>query len=116
MRSLSGGNQQRVVVARELAGSPPVLVAVQPTRGLDVGAIEFVGDRLRAAADGGAGVLLISSELEEILHLADRILVIHRGRVVGGMARADADLEEIGLLMGGAGGEHSGHRVDGSHR
>jgi ABC-type uncharacterized transport system ATPase subunit len=101
MRSLSGGNQQRVVVARELAGSPSVVVAAQPTRGLDVGAIEFIGDRLRAAADGGAGVLLISSELEEILHLSDRILVMHGGRIVGGMARAEADLERIGLLMGG---------------
>lgn len=101
MRSLSGGNQQRVVVARELAGSPSMIVAAQPTRGLDVGAIEFVGERLRAAVADGAGILLISSELEEILHLSDRILVMHRGRIVGGMSRADADLEEIGLLMGG---------------
>ncbi len=101
MRSLSGGNQQRVVVARELAGSPRVVVAAQPTRGLDVGAIEFVGERLRAAAAGGAGILLISSELDEILHLSDRILVMHRGRIVGDMSRAEADLEEIGLLMGG---------------
>ncbi len=101
MRSLSGGNQQRVVVARELSGRPTVVVAAQPTRGLDVGAIEFMGERLRAAADGGAGVLLISSELEEILHLSDRILVMQGGRIVGGMSRRDADLEQIGLLMGG---------------
>jgi simple sugar transport system ATP-binding protein len=101
MRSLSGGNQQRVVVARELAGSPTAVVAVQPTRGLDVGAIEYIGARLRAAAEDGVGVLLISSELEEILHLAHRILVMQGGRIVGGLSRADADLERIGLMMGG---------------
>jgi general nucleoside transport system ATP-binding protein len=100
-RSLSGGNQQRVVLAREMSAAPKVLVAAQPTRGLDVGAIEFVGDRLRAAADAGVGVLLVSSELEEIFHLADRIVVMHAGRIVGEMARRDADMERIGLLMGG---------------
>lgn len=99
--SLSGGNQQRVVLARELSARPKVLVAAQPTRGLDVGAIEFMGDQLRSAADSGVGVLLISSELDEILHLADRILVMHSGRIVGAMNRADADIERIGLLMGG---------------
>ncbi len=101
-RSLSGGNQQRVVLARELTADPLVLVAAQPTRGLDVGAIEFMGSRLRAVAAAGVGVLLISSELEEIFHLADRIVVMHAGRIVGEMPRRDADLERIGLLMGGA--------------
>ena len=101
MWSLSGGNQQRVVLARELALEPRVLVAAQPTRGLDVGAIEYMGDRLRQAARDGVGVLLISSELEEILELSHRIVVMHRGRIVGEMPRADADLEQIGLLMGG---------------
>ncbi len=100
--SLSGGNQQRVVLARELDQHPKVLVAAQPTRGLDVGAIEYMGERLRAAADGGVAVLLISSELEEILDLSDRIAVMYRGKVVGEMDRADADLERLGLLMGGA--------------
>lgn len=100
-RSLSGGNQQRVVVARELSSSPRVLIAAQPTRGLDVGAIEFMSQRLRAAADGGAAVLLISSELEELLHLADHIAVMYRGSIIGSMPRADASLERIGLLMGG---------------
>ncbi|MEP4649087.1 MAG: ATP-binding cassette domain-containing protein, partial [Ilumatobacter sp.] len=99
--SLSGGNQQRVVLARELSGDPKVLVAAQPTRGLDVGAIEFMGAQLRATADAGVGILLISSELEEILHLADRILVMHAGRIVGAMAIEDADVERIGLMMGG---------------
>jgi simple sugar transport system ATP-binding protein len=102
MRLLSGGNQQRVVLARELSASPTVLVAAQPTHGLDVGAIEYMGGRLRAAAESGVGVLLISNELEEILALAHRIVVVHRGRVVGEMSRAEADLERIGLLMGGA--------------
>lgn len=100
--SLSGGNQQRVVLARELAHDPKVLVAAQPTRGLDVGAIEYMSDRLRAAAAEGVAVLLISSELEEILDLSDRIVVMHSGRIVGGMERADVDLERLGLMMGGA--------------
>ncbi len=101
MWSLSGGNQQRVVLARELAQHPQVLVAAQPTRGLDVGAIEYMGDRLRAAAAAGVAVLLISSELEEVLDLSHRIIVMHSGRIVGEMNRADVDLETLGLMMGG---------------
>jgi simple sugar transport system ATP-binding protein len=101
LRSLSGGNQQRVVLARELGRSPRVLVASQPTRGLDVGAIEYMTSRLRQAAASGTAVLLISSELEEILELADRVAVIHRGRIVGEMARADVDVDRLGLMMGG---------------
>jgi len=100
-RSLSGGNQQRVVLARELSRSPLVLVAAQPTRGLDVGAIEYMTNRLRAAANAGVAVLLISTELEEILELSDRVAVIHRGRIVGEMARRDVDLDRLGLMMGG---------------
>ena len=80
---------------------PAVLVAAQPTRGLDVGAIEYMSQRLRDAADAGVGVLLISTELEEILELSDRIAVIHRGRIVGEMTRGDVDLERLGLMMGG---------------
>ncbi|MDG1878000.1 MAG: ABC transporter ATP-binding protein [Acidimicrobiales bacterium] len=102
MWALSGGNQQRVVLARELAKRPQVLVAAQPTRGLDVGAIEYMGERLEEAAGDGVGVLLISSELEEILDLSHRILVMHSGRVAGEMGRADVDIERLGLLMGGA--------------
>ncbi|MFT5026540.1 MAG: ABC-type uncharacterized transport system ATPase subunit [Ilumatobacter sp.] len=102
MWSLSGGNQQRVVLARELAQHPLVLVAAQPTRGLDVGAIEYMGERLTAAAEAGVAVLLISSELEEILDLSHRIVVMHSGRIVGEMSRADVDIELLGLLMGGA--------------
>ena len=103
--SLSGGNQQRVVLARELSYSPKVLVAAQPTRGLDVGAIEWMTDRLRLVAESGVGVLLISSELEEILQLSNRIVVLFRGRIIGEMDRADVNLEELGLLLGGAGTE-----------
>ncbi len=102
MWSLSGGNQQRVVLARELADNPTVLVAAQPTRGLDVGAIEYMTERLRAAADAGVAVLLISSELEEIIDIATRVVVIHKGRIVGEMAHHELDLERLGLLMGGA--------------
>jgi simple sugar transport system ATP-binding protein len=99
--SLSGGNQQRVVLARELSHSPKVLIASQPTRGLDVGAIEYISNRIRQAKLDGVGVLLISSELEEILDLADRIVVLFRGKIIGEMERNEVDMEKLGLLMGG---------------
>jgi simple sugar transport system ATP-binding protein len=101
---LSGGNQQRVVLARELSHDPVVLVAAQPTRGLDVGAIEYMSSQLRSVADAGVAVLLISTELEEILDLADRIVVISNGRIVGQMQRSDIDLAQLGLMMSGASG------------
>jgi simple sugar transport system ATP-binding protein len=101
MWSLSGGNQQRVVLARELSLAPVVLVAAQPTRGLDVGAIEYMNDRLQRVAESGTGVLLISTELEEILSLSHRVLVLHGGRIVGEMRRDEIDLQRLGLLMGG---------------
>jgi simple sugar transport system ATP-binding protein len=101
MRSLSGGNQQRVVLARELSHRPKVLVAAQPTRGLDVGAIEYTNARLRAAAASGIAVLLMSTELDEILDLSDRIVVVARGRVIGQLDRAEATSERLGLLLGG---------------
>lgn len=100
-RSLSGGNQQRVILARELQAGPAVIVASQPTRGLDVGAAEFMGERLAEAARRGVGVLLISSELDELLYLADRVLVIFDGQIVGDIARSEAEPARIGLLMGG---------------
>ena len=89
-------------ITLELEQRPQVLVAAQPTRGLDVGAIEYMSEQLAEAASAGVGVLLISSELEEILDLADRIVVMYRGRIAGEMLRAEADLERLGLLMGGA--------------
>jgi len=97
-RSLSGGNQQKVVVAREVARNPVVLIAAQPTRGLDVGAIEYVHQRLVAERDAGRAILLVSLELDEVLSLADRIIVMYEGRIVGEHA-AGAGEEEIGLEM-----------------
>jgi general nucleoside transport system ATP-binding protein len=105
LRSLSGGNQQRVVLARELSREPAVMVAAEPTSGLDVGAIEYVTGRIRRAAAGGVGVLLISTEVEQLLAVADRIAVIHRGRIVGEMTRDAFDVQQLALLMGGRGAE-----------
>jgi simple sugar transport system ATP-binding protein len=96
--SLSGGNQQKVVIARELAEEPKVTVAAQPTRGLDVGAIEFVHKRLLEQRDAGRGVLLVSLELEEIRSLSDRVLVIYEGRIVAELA-PDVSDEELGVAM-----------------
>ncbi|AGL16890.1 ABC transporter ATP-binding protein [Actinoplanes sp. N902-109] len=101
LRSLSGGNQQRVVLARELSGRPRVLVAAQPSRGLDVGAVEDMYARLRRCAADGVAVLVISTELDEILTLAGRIAIISGGRIAGEMPTAQADPERLGLLIGG---------------
>jgi general nucleoside transport system ATP-binding protein len=98
--SLSGGNQQKVVVGREIARDPRVLLAAQPTRGLDVGAIEFVHRRLIEARDAGAAVLLVSLELDEILSLSDRILVIYEGKIVGEYS-PEVSEETLGLAMTG---------------
>jgi simple sugar transport system ATP-binding protein len=98
--SLSGGNQQKVVVAREVSRDPRILVAAQPTRGLDVGAIEFVHRRLIAERDEGRAILLVSFELDEILSLSDRILVIFEGRIVGEFPPTVSE-EELGFAMTG---------------
>ncbi len=100
-RSLSGGNQQKVIVAREVYNDPELLIAVQPTRGLDVGAIEFVHKALIEQRDRGKAILLISFELDEILDLSDRINVIYDGRIVGELLPEETDEKEIGLLMAG---------------
>jgi general nucleoside transport system ATP-binding protein len=102
--ALSGGNQQKVVVAREVSRDPSILVAAQPTRGLDVGAIEFVHRRLVAEQDEGRAILLVSFELDEILSLSDRILVLYEGRIVGEYGR-DVSEEELGIAMTGGRGE-----------
>jgi simple sugar transport system ATP-binding protein len=103
--SLSGGNQQKVILAREISRDPAILVAAQPTRGLDVGAIEFVHRRLVTERDEGRGILLVSFELDEILSLADRILVIYEGQIVGEYS-PDVTEEELGIAMtGGRRGE-----------
>jgi simple sugar transport system ATP-binding protein len=98
-RALSGGNQQKVILARELDERPKILLAVQPTRGLDIGAIATVHERLRRARDAGGGVLLFSLDLDEVLALADRILVLYGGRVMGVMAGEGADERALGRLM-----------------
>jgi simple sugar transport system ATP-binding protein len=103
-RVLSGGNLQKVVIAREFSGSPRVVVAASPTQGLDVGATETVRSYLLDAAAAGAAVLVFSEDLDEILELADRVVVIYEGTIVGEMPAADADVEEIGLLMAGGHG------------
>ena len=97
--NLSGGNQQKVIIARELHGAIALLVVAQPTRGLDVGSIEFIHRRIIEMRDQGAAVLLVSAELDEILNLSDRIGVIYRGALVGTFDRADATRDELGLLM-----------------
>ncbi len=99
--SLSGGNQQKVIVARELARSPHLLIANQPTRGLDVGSIEFIHDQTVVARDAGAGVLLVSAELDEIMSLSDRILVMYQGQIMAEVSAAEATREQLGLLMAG---------------
>jgi simple sugar transport system ATP-binding protein len=99
--ALSGGNQQKLIVARELHREPDALLAIQPTRGLDVGAIEFVHRQLVTERDKGRGVLLISFDLDEIIDLSDRILVIYGGRIVGEFLSGMVTRTELGLLMGG---------------
>jgi general nucleoside transport system ATP-binding protein len=100
--TLSGGNQQKVIVAREFFHAERLLVLSQPTRGLDVGSIQYIHRQVVSMRDQGVAVLLNSSELDEVLALADRIAVIYRGRIVGIVDRADASRERIGLLMAGA--------------
>ncbi len=100
-RQLSGGNQQKVIVGREITRRPDVLVAAQPTRGLDVGAIEFIHKRLVAERDAGKAVLLLSLELDEVMSLADRILVMFKGQVVAEIPAGEATEEGLGLLMAG---------------
>jgi simple sugar transport system ATP-binding protein len=100
--SLSGGNQQKVVVARELGTEPAVLIAAQPTRGVDVGSIEFIHRQIVEKRDEGLAVLLVSSELDEVLSLADRVAVLYRGRIVAVLDGDQIDRDRIGLLMAGA--------------
>jgi simple sugar transport system ATP-binding protein len=99
--TLSGGNQQKVIVAREVGRDVKLLLASQPTRGLDVGSIEFVHKQIIAQRDRGAGVIIVSSELDEIYALSDRIAVMYEGRIVG-FAAPDVPEQELGLMMAGA--------------
>jgi simple sugar transport system ATP-binding protein len=99
--SLSGGNQQKVIVARELSRPIQLLVAAQPTRGLDVGSIEYIHAQLVKKRDEGSAVLLVSTELDEIMQLADRIAVMYRGKFIAFLSVAEATKEKVGLLMAG---------------
>lgn len=101
-RSLSGGNQQKAIIAREIDKNPDLLIAAQPTRGLDVGAIEFVQKQLVAQRDQGKAVLLISFELDEILNVSDRIAVIYEGQIVGVVLPEETNDQELGLMMAGS--------------
>lgn len=102
-RSLSGGNQQKVVIAREVSDNPDLLIAVQPTRGLDVGAIEYIHRALIEQRDAGRAILLISLELDEVMNVSDRICVIYDGHIVGEFDQSEANEQKIGLLMAGGG-------------
>ena len=101
-RSMSGGNQQKAIVAREIDKNPELLIAVQPTRGLDVGAIEYIHKQIVAHRDAGKAVLLVSLELEEVMSLSDRILVMYEGEIVGELDPKTTTVEELGLYMAGA--------------
>lgn len=101
-RSMSGGNQQKAIIAREIDKNPDLLIAVQPTRGLDVGAIEYIHKQLVAQRDSGKGVLLISLELDEVMNVADRILVMFEGEIVGDFDPKEVTVEELGLYMAGS--------------
>jgi len=106
-RSMSGGNQQKAIVARELDKKHDLLVAVQPTRGLDVGAIEYIHKQLIAQRDAGCAVLLVSLELEEVMNVSDRILVMYEGEIVGELDPKKTTTEELGLYMAGARRDHA---------
>ena len=112
--TLSGGNQQKVVVAREFEGDLKLLVLDQPTRGLDVGSIEFIHRQVIAKRDAGTATLLVSAELDEVLELSDRIAVMYRGRIVAVMDGRTADKNEVGILMATGGREAAGAGTDGT--
>jgi len=100
-KSLSGGNLQKIILARELSSDPKLVVASQPTRGLDIGAMEYIHGRIIEEKKRGAGVLLVSDDLDEVMNLSDRIIVLYEGRIMGEVRGADADREQIGLWMSG---------------
>lgn len=100
-QNLSGGNQQKVIVAREISRKPELLIAMHPTRGLDVGAIEYIHQNIMDQRDNGIGVLLVSTELEEVLKLSDRVAVMYEGKIMGIVKPSETTVEEMGLMMGG---------------
>jgi simple sugar transport system ATP-binding protein len=102
IHELSGGNQQKFIVGRELSRNPRILLAIQPTRGVDIGSTEYIHQKLLEQRDQGVGILLISTELDEIFALSDRIGVMHKGKIVDILPADKADRETIGLMMTGA--------------
>jgi len=114
VRSMSGGNQQKAIIAREIDKKHELLVAVQPTRGLDVGAIEYVHKQLVDRRDAGKAVFLVSLELEEVMNVSDRILVIYEGEIVGELDPKETNMQELGLYMSGAkrNTEQEGHNAE----
>jgi len=102
-RLLSGGNMQKLILGREMALSPRIILANQPTRGLDIGAVGYVHQQLLKARAAGAGILLISEDLDELLALSDRIVVMYRGRMSHAMARSDVTIRHLGMMMAGHG-------------
>ena len=102
VRSMSGGNQQKAIVAREMDRDHELLIAVQPTRGLDVGAIEYIHKEIVKERDAGKAILLVSLELDEVMNLSDRILVMYEGEIVGEVDPKKTTLQELGLYMSGA--------------
>ena len=113
VRLLSGGNLQRVILAREISSQPALMIAMQPTRGLDVGAIEGVHRLLLAQRDAGAAILLISEELEELIALSDRVAVIYEGAIMGEVA--DGNIEHIGLMMTGVRQDQLADHMEAAH-
>ena len=101
-RTLSGGNLQKVILARVLSRNPEVIIASQPTRGLDVGAAEYIHNKLVEQRARGAGVLLLSEDLNEVISLSDRIIALYEGEIMGSLRRREFDLERIGLMMAGS--------------
>ena len=101
-RAMSGGNQQKAIIARELDRNKELVMAVQPTRGLDVGAIEFIHSQLVEERDEGRAIMLVSLELDEVLSLSDRILVMYEGEIVGELYPEETNAQELGLYMSGA--------------
>ena len=110
-RSMSGGNQQKAIIGREIDRENPLLIAVQPTRGLDVGAIEYIHGQLVAQRDAGKAVLLVSLELDEVMNLSDRILVIYEGEIVGELDPKTTTIQELGLYMAGAKRQEGGKQA-----
>ena len=111
-RSMSGGNQQKAIIAREVDRKKPLLIAVQPTRGLDVGAIEYIHKRLVEERDAGTAILLVSLELDEVMSLSDRILVMYEGEIVGELDPKQTTVQELGLYMSGAKRDGKGGEKD----